>query len=451
MSVRKTVGWVIFAALMLVLIIEIPGAASRACFRAGSNFYALGRYQAAATAFGGSVILDRRFARGYLELGSSYIALKNYALAEKAFLRAKAINDDSCAACGLGKTYYRSGRYDDAEKEFQRSINLNSNDWCAYDERALMHYELGKYQEAIEGFKRVLAITPNSGSYLYIGNSHVYLREYEAGVDAYKHAIELNPKNKRAHYQLGIAYNYLRRYEDAAAEFKETLKLDPKDYSARYSLAWIYTLMHNKPAALAEYEILRKNDPEMAADFMDEVLLTGNRQRGQEKLYFVPLSNYPAASLTNLVNFCKKKLGVQATLIQPLPFSISTIDKRRQQVIAEEAIALIQLKYPNLAADHNAILIGLTDEDMFIRNENSQWAFSYRTHGRFAVVSSARMDPAKLGGSANEVLTEARTRKMVLKNIGLLYYLHPRNFNPKSVLYDGVEAVEDLDKMGEDF
>jgi len=61
------------------------------------------------------------------------------------------------------------------------------------------------------------------------------------------------------------------------------------------------------------------------------------------------------------------------------------------------------------------------------------------------------MNPANLGGAANDVLAESRLRKMVLKNIGVLYYLMPTNHDPQSVLYDDVGAVEDLDNMGEDF
>ena len=125
--------------------------------------------------------------------------------------------------------------------------------------------------------------------------------------------------------------------------------------------------------------------------------------------------------------------------------------RKRQQVIAEEAINLMKLRYPNLASDPNAVVIGLTDEDLFIRKRDSQYAFSYRAQRRFAVVSTARMDPANLGGAANEVLAEARLRKMVLKNIGVLYYLLPTNHDPNSVLYDDVGGVEDLDNMGEDF
>ena len=164
------------------------------------------------------------------------------------------------------------------------------------------------------------------------------------------------------------------------------------------------------------------------------------------------MDNYSAASLAKLVNFCKQKIGVQPIVTEPVPFALTTVDKKRQQVIAEEAVELMKIKNPALVSDPNAVVIGLTDQDMYIqRNKNWQYAFGYWRQQRFAVVSSARMNPANLGGAANDVLTEARLRKMVLKNIGVLFYRYPTNYDPKSVLFDDVDGVDDIDKMGEDF
>lgn len=63
----------------------------------------------------------------------------------------------------------------------------------------------------------------------------------------------------------------------------------------------------------------------------------------------------------------------------------------------------------------------------------------------------ARLDPVNLGEPANDELLERRLRKIVLKNIGILYYWLPTNYNPNSALYDDINSVEDIDKMGEDF
>src|SRR5262245_23160539 len=122
MTTRKTVGWVIFAALVLVILIELPGVASRMCYNAGRKFYAVRKYQAAVNAYRGSVLLDSRFAQGYIQLGAAYRALEKYPQAETAFLSAKAISDDSYAASGLGMVYHDLHRDEEAEKEFQRAM-----------------------------------------------------------------------------------------------------------------------------------------------------------------------------------------------------------------------------------------------------------------------------------------------------------------------------------------
>jgi hypothetical protein len=41
--------------------------------------------------------------------------------------------------------------------------------------------------------------------------------------------------------------------------------------------------------------------------------------------------------------------------------------------------------------------------------------------------------------------------KMVMKDIGILYYQMPPNNNPKSVLYNSIDGLEELDVMDEDF
>jgi tetratricopeptide (TPR) repeat protein len=450
MTKRKTVGWLIFAALVLVIAVQLPCIASRTSYVVGSKLYAAGNYHAAAVAFSGAVLLDRGFAPAHLELGSTYFALKKYQQAEKAFLKARRIDDDSCASCGLGMTYHALGRDDEAEKAFKRAIALNANDVCAYEQAGRMYYDLGKYQEAIAAFKRAVTSRPNANIYVQLGNAHVYAREFQSGVDAYKESIRLNPNGARARLQLGIAYDYLDRTEEAAAAFKEAIKLEPDNESAHYYLAMDYLALHNRPAALAEYQILRKLNPEYVVDRFED-FASSNRERGKEKLYFIPLNNFSTTSLNRLVTYVKQKPGIEAITTESLPLRLAAMDNRRQQLIAEEVIELMKRSYPTLVADPNAILIGLTDQDMYIRDKDWQYAFSSWTQGRFAVVSSARMNPVNFGSPADNDLLDRRLRKMVLKDIGILYYRLPANHDPRSVLYSNVNSVKDLDNMGEEF
>ena len=129
----------------------------------------------------------------------------------------------------------------------------------------------------------------------------------------------------------------------------------------------------------------------------------------------------------------------------------STLDPRRRQLIAEDVVELIKLTYPKLAQDPKAILIGLTEKDMFIREKTWQYAFSYRVDSHFAVASTARMNPVNLGQQASAELLNARFRKMVMKNIGILYYEMRPNDNLQSVLYNDIEGLEELDRTSEEF
>ena len=44
-----------------------------------------------------------------------------------------------------------------------------------------------------------------------------------------------------------------------------------------------------------------------------------------------------------------------------------------------------------------------------------------------------------------------RLRKIVTKDIGILYYGLPHSDNPHSVLYNQIMGIEELDAVGEDF
>ena len=108
-------------------------------------------------------------------------------------------------------------------------------------------------------------------------------------------------------------------------------------------------------------------------------------------------------------------------------------------------------KSPNVVNDPQAVVIGLTSEDIFIQRYDWDFAFSLRQDNRVAVVSMARMDPVNFGEPANEALLNTRLRKMVTKHVGILYFGKSPNTNPRSVLYKDIMGLDDLDAMGEDF
>jgi predicted Zn-dependent protease len=125
------------------------------------------------------------------------------------------------------------------------------------------------------------------------------------------------------------------------------------------------------------------------------------------------------------------------------------VDQNRRQLISEELNSGMQRALPALAQDPDAVLIGFTEADMYPRSQDWQFAYGWRADGS-AVISTARLNLHFAGDSATATLA-IRLRKVVIKDIGILYYLLPLSDDPSSVLYSGIMGIDDLDQVTENF
>jgi predicted Zn-dependent protease len=169
------------------------------------------------------------------------------------------------------------------------------------------------------------------------------------------------------------------------------------------------------------------------------------------RVYLVPIGAFPAEWVDDLVGYYRAKLGLTIQKLAPLSLDVTVLDYPRQQLIAEELISLVKHRLPDVAGDPHAFVIGLIAYDLYIRGYSWQWAFSYRQDQRFAVVSIARMDPLNWGEPDNRDQLRTRLRKMVSKNLGIMYYGLPQSTSRSSVLYGPIVGLDDLDRVAEDF
>jgi predicted Zn-dependent protease len=169
-------------------------------------------------------------------------------------------------------------------------------------------------------------------------------------------------------------------------------------------------------------------------------------------LYFVAIGDVPSGMLEALASYFENRFGIPIMKLAPLSFDRVTFDAARSQNVADEMIAAVRFRYPRLARDPRARVIGITPHDMYMKANDWAFTFSLRADGeRFAVVSYARMDPANFGDRADEELLMSRLRKMVAKNIGIMFYALPQSRDPRSVLYGSIGGLEELDDMSEYF
>jgi tetratricopeptide (TPR) repeat protein len=93
-----------------------------------------------------------------------------------------------------------------------------------------------------------------------------------AAVIAYRHAIEWNPKNSKARFNLGAIYIEDKKYNLAEAEYRALVDADASDYEALYWLAQSILAQRPPPARVVEAcGLLQRSivvaDPEKKAQF----------------------------------------------------------------------------------------------------------------------------------------------------------------------------------------
>ncbi len=178
--------------------------------------------------------------------------------------------------------------------------------------------------------------------------------------------------------------------------------------------------------------------------------LSTNSQGG--KIYFVPVGEAPASQIDNLVAYYREKFQLDSQVLPAMRPDADDVDFSRQQLIAEKVIQSVLRHYPQYAGDKSAVLIAITSQDMFPLGAHWQFCFGWRIPAvHAAVVSTARMDLHYPGEPPTEATLEKRLRKVVSKDVGILYYGKTPNDNPRSVLYSNILGIQELDQVSEDF
>lgn len=171
---------------------------------------------------------------------------------------------------------------------------------------------------------------------------------------------------------------------------------------------------------------------------------------GAGRLTFVPVDGYSPERARELAEHFRKQFGVRIRVEPGLSVSRDAFDAWRGQMNAGAILTALEARYPE--GSPRTVVIGLTDADMYIPDTSEESAPSYRRDYRIAIVSSARMDRGCLGllpaGDDRQV---ARMRKLVGRNIGVMYFRLPFNRDPRSMLYAYVAGPHELDTMSEAF
>jgi predicted Zn-dependent protease len=156
-------------------------------------------------------------------------------------------------------------------------------------------------------------------------------------------------------------------------------------------------------------------------------------------------------ALDDFAAWLKSKYALELQILPPTTLSQSAWDDSRKQYVAELLLAQIKREHPDLAASPDAVVIGFTDADMY--SVQNFWQFNNTQRNRqdrTGVISSAHLQ-----GTIEERRTEKsagprlqqRLRRMLLKDVAVLYWKLPLNNDPSSLLQTAVDPNLPVDDI----
>jgi YD repeat-containing protein len=189
-----------------------------------------------------------------------------------------------------------------------------------------------------------------------------------------------------------------------------------------------------------QYQPVAKPEPARAADL-----------RGRGTVYLVPLDPIKSVAVAPLLAELRNRYGLQLQLLPMIPLPPWAENAPRKQFVAEDLITAMKLAYPKLEADPQAIVIGLTDADMYISQLSWYYAFSFREEERFAVISSAHLAESEDNKPVGADILQKRLTKVLVRDIGILHYRLQPSHDYSSILYRNIDETTDLDEVGDDY
>jgi serine/threonine-protein kinase len=175
--------------------------------------------------------LTPQLAEGHTCLGNVFLSTGLYEDAVREFQRSLDLDHNSDESLGsLAAAYQKLGDMSAAEDAYRKAISLRPNYWGVYSKFGRFYFVQARYAEAAEMFRKTIQLAPlNYGGYSNLGAIYLLVGRYQDALVTLQQSIALRP-TFQAYGNLGAVFFYMRRYPESAENLEQALKMDPKDW-----------------------------------------------------------------------------------------------------------------------------------------------------------------------------------------------------------------------------
>ena len=289
-----------------------------------------------------AIEIDPTYARAFIGLADCYDILENWGFMNpteaskrrKAYI-AKALElDDSIAEAHSSLASLLTGNewnIEEGEREYKRAIELNPN--FAQARHWYANGLLGPQErrdEAIQHLREAKRLDPLSNMIAAnLGDQLLFSGRYQEAEDQYKEILAATPQFAYAHYQLGAALIMEERFEEGILEIKSGFESDGHSDTGMQALIYAYTASGRRGEA---ERLLAELEAKSAREYVSNMILA--------------MSNAAAGMQEKAIEYLQKAVAEHSNQVR-LNLADSCFDEVRTDPRFQQILETVGIKRKN--------------------------------------------------------------------------------------------------------
>ncbi len=193
---------------------------------------------------------------------------EKYEEAAKEFKRSIGLSGNSeysaSAANYLAQTYLKLDDPGEAAKAYEMGIRSNPNDADLHMSLGNLQFAEGHYDAAQEAYEGAVRLADSAGSRFALGQVFLKTNRLREAELQFQKVKRMTPESTNGDYGLGLTYAKMAQPEKAIQHFEAALKIKKDFYDAHFEIGTLFADMGDMERATEINDFLEEVDPKLA-------------------------------------------------------------------------------------------------------------------------------------------------------------------------------------------